>query len=111
LIDYAEEEGKIVQKRGKELVQNIINDTNTTEGTIDVSGNTIDGYHIIGRVSNSKYFIKKNSLDVYKYTNGQWNRRCVVDDHSKHRIYEDRLANRIANIYNELARITTIHND
>jgi len=109
VVEKGIEEAKIVKERGLELVQNTIKEVNAKEGSIDLRGNNVFGFEFKGRVSGSKYFVEKNHLTVFKWMDGTWNRRCVVDDSSKERIYEDRLANRLVNIYNEPARIFTIH--
>ena len=101
IIDNAVEEAKIVRKRGLELVANTIRDIEAKETIINIKGNEIQGYLFFGRVTKSQYFVQKIQLTVFKYIDGSWNRRCIVDDHSKQRIYEDRLANRLVNIYNE----------
>lgn len=101
IIDNAVKEAEIVKKRGKELVVNTIKDIKAVEESVSIQGKEILGYTFVGRASGSKYFVEKNQLTVYRYDNGNWNRRCIVDDHTKQRIYEDRLANRLINIYNE----------
>ncbi len=110
IVNQAIEEAKIVKERGLELVRLTIKEVNAEETKLNIQGNEIEGYKITGRVSKSKYFIEKGNLSVYKFVSGQWNRRCVVDDHRKQRIYEDRLANRLVNIYNEPTKIFTLHN-
>lgn len=109
IVDNAIEEAKIVQKRGEELVANTIKDIQAMETTMEVEGNEMIGYKFKGRLSGVEYFIHKTSLDVFKRMDGHWNRRCVVDDHTKQRIFEDRLANRLVNIYNEPKKIFTLH--
>jgi hypothetical protein len=101
------EEAKIVQKRGEELVSNVIGDIKCEFCSIDIQGSALNGYKING-IKGGKYFVKKDSLDVYKWKDGSWNKRCVVDMANKQRIYEDRLANRLMNIYNEFDKISTI---
>lgn len=101
------EEAKIVKARGEELVNATLKDTNSIIGNINLQGAEIGGVFVNG-IKGGKYFIKDISLDVYKWKDGQWNRRCVVDIASKNRIYEDRFANRVMNIYNEFDKITTI---
>jgi len=110
LIHNAIKEGEIVKKRGEELVTNTIRDIMAEETTIEIQGNNVKGYKIVGRLTQVPYFINAISLEVYKFTDGQWNRRCVVDDPNKQRIFEDRLANRLVNIYNEYRGISTIQN-
>jgi hypothetical protein len=110
IVDNAIEEAKIIQERGEMLVRETIKEINAEETKIEIQGKEIEGYLIEGRVTNAKYFIAKADLGVFKYTNSIWNRRCVVDDHTKQRIFEDRLANRLINIYNEFAKIHTLHN-
>jgi len=110
IIDQAINEAEIVEKRGKELVKLTAKEINAKEIELDINGKKMVGYKLKGRISNSDYFIKKVDLTVYKYVKGSWNRRCVVDDHSKQRIYEDKLANRLVNIYNEPKKIFTLYN-
>ncbi len=79
--------------------------------TIEISGGRkIEGYEIIGLKTKTHYFIDKNDLQVFRLESGNWNRRCVVDDYNKQRIFEDKLANRLVNIYNEPKRIYTLFN-
>lgn len=110
ILNNAIEEGKIVKKRGEELVRLTIAETFAEETDIEANGRPMTGYLVIGNKTGAKYFILKNDLDVYKFKDGQWNRRCVVDHSNKQRIYEDRLANRLINIRNEPSYISTIHN-
>ena len=109
IVDNAVEEAKIVQKRGEELVSNTVKDIKAVDTSIDLRGNKIFGYYFKGNISKSEYFIEKSTLEVFKKMDGNWNKRCVVDDHTKQRIFEDRLANRLVNIYNEPKKIFTIH--
>ena len=109
IVVNAVEEAKIIKERGEELVANTIKDTKAKECEIDIRGTKFNGYKIKGIVTNSIYFIKREDLEVYKFTDGVWNRRCVVDDSSKQRIFEDKLANRLVNIYNEPTYISTLH--
>ncbi len=108
IVNNAIKEAEIIQKRGDELVANTIIDIKAKETELEIHGHKIFGYKFKGRISNIDYFIEKSSLSVYKKINGQWNQRCVVDDHTKQRIFEDRLANRLVNIYNEPKKIYTI---
>lgn len=101
IIENAIKEGELIQKRGKELVENTIRDISAKETEVDIRGQKMTGYTFNGRRTSSQYFINKSDLNVYKMINGTWDRRCIVDDHNKNRIYEDKLANRLANIYNE----------
>jgi len=101
IIDNAIEEGKIIKKRGEELVSNTIKDISAKEVEINIRGQKMLGYTFNGKISKAEYFINKIDLSVHKMINGTWDRRCIVDDHNKNRIFEDRLANRLANIYNE----------
>jgi len=110
IVENAIEEAKIIQKRGEELVANTIKEVGAQEVEIDIKGNKIGGYKFKGRVTGTEYFVHKTTLSVYRYDNGNWNQRCVVDDHTKQRIFEDRLANRLVNIYNEPRKIFTLHN-
>lgn len=110
IVDNAIEEAKIVRKRGRALVDNTIKDIDAKLVEEDINGNKVFGYKFKGRRSGVLYFINKETLVVYKYVNGKWNSRCVVDDHTKQRIFEDRLANRLVNIYNEPKYIHTLHN-
>jgi hypothetical protein len=108
IIDNAIEEAKLVKKRGEDLVSNIIKDIGAVF-TIETIGNKqYKGYKFLGLKSHKKYFVEINNLTVYKEDNGYWNHRCVVDKHDKERIYEDRLANRLTNIYNEPNYISTL---
>jgi len=109
IVDNAAKEAKIIQKRGEELVRETVKDIQAKEGEYDIGGTKMTGYMLIGKVTNSEYFIKKSDLAVFKLHNGSWNRRCVVDDYSKQRIFEDRLANRLVNIFNEPRYIYTLH--
>jgi len=102
------EEGKIVKKRGMLLVEETLKDTGSVLTTIKVRDIEFKGYKLTGSITNAEYFIKCEDLDVYKLKNGTWNKRCVLDRADKQRIYEDRLANRIVNIYNEPEFIYTI---
>ena len=110
IIDNAIGEAKIIRARGEELVKNTIKDIKAEVQSIEIAGKKVEGFIIIGNKTKAKYFIDKNDLTVYKFANGTWNRRCVVDDHRKQRIFEDRLANRLINIFNEPAFISTLHN-
>ncbi len=109
IVENAVKEAEIVRIRGEQLVKETIQEVKAMETEINIKGNVMYGYKLNGRISKSKYFIEKNDLSVFKFMNGSWNRRCVVDDHTKQRIFEDKLANRLVNIYNEPARIYTIH--
>ena len=110
IVENAVKEAKIIKKRGKELVVNTIKDIKAEKITIDINGNEHVGYKFKGRITGAVYFVRENDLDVYKFVDGQWNRRCVVDDHNKQRIFEDKLANRLVNIFNEPKKIYTLHN-
>jgi hypothetical protein len=110
IIKHAMEEAKIVQQRGEELVTNTIKETKALLTKENIQNNMVEGYLIVGLQTKAEYFINKIDLTVYKKTNGQWNRRCVVDDSRKQRIFEDRLANRLVNIFNEPSYIGTLHN-
>lgn len=110
IIENALIEAKIIKERGEELVKNTIVETEAKENTIHINGKKTIGYIVIGNKSKTKYFIKKDDLTVYRYKNGNWDRRCVVDDYNKQRIFEDRLANRLVNIYNEPKKIYTLFN-
>jgi hypothetical protein len=105
LVNSAVKEAKIVKERGEELVRETIRDTKASIGKL----NEVEGYYLTG-IKGNKYFIGKDDLNVYKFANGQFQRRCVVDVANKHRIYEDKVANRLVNIYNENPRIHTIQN-
>ena len=109
LVDDAVKEGKIVQERGKKLVEETLKEINAEECEITTGGTTYKGYKVKGLVTGTLFFIDKRELKVFKFTGGNWNMRCVVDDHTKQRIFEDRLANRLINIYNEPQYISTIH--
>ena len=101
IVENGIKEAKIIKERGQELVSNTIKEINAIETEIDIPGGKIKGYLFKGTISNNDYFVNKISLDVYKKMNGQWNRRCIVNDANKQRIFEDKLANRLINIYNE----------
>lgn len=111
IVENAVKEAEIIQKRGRELVQMTVKDIKAKLVEEEISGTITKGYLLFGRVSGTKYFIKSLDLEVYRWDNGSWNRRCVVDDGSKERIFEDRLANRLVNIYNEPTKIFTLHNN
>jgi hypothetical protein len=108
LVDDAIVEFQVVKERAERLVADTLTNTNTVKTKITILNNEITGYYLKGIKSQSEYFIEAGNLAVYKKMDGNWNKRCVVDRHDKNRIYEDRLANRIVNIYNEPARIHTI---
>jgi len=101
IVENAVEEAKIIQKRGQELVANTINEINAEDCQVVIDGNEVKGYKFKGRKSGTEYFIQKINLSVYRNDGGNWNRRCIVDDHTKQRIFEDKLANRLINIFNE----------
>ena len=107
IVDNGIVEGRILQERGEKLVKETIEDTKAKFVEINISGNTKTGYQLVGLYSGTKFFIDKGSLDVYRFS-GTWNRRCVVDDPRKNRIFEDRLANRLINVYNENKSISTL---
>jgi len=109
IIENSIKEGKIITERGKELVKNTIKEIEATETEIDIRGNKIMGFTFKGLISGIDYFIDKTNLNVYKKMNGEWNRRCVIDKGNKQRIFEDKLANRLINIYNEPQTIHTLH--
>jgi len=110
IVENAVEEAKIIKQRGEELVSNTVKEISAKESEIDIRGNKSYGFTFTGRVSGNIYFVNKISLEVYRKEGASWNRRCVVDDHTKQRIFEDRLANRLVNIYNEPVKIFTLHN-
>ena len=111
IIENAIKEAKIITARGQELVTNTIADIKAIESEIVVrGGNKYNGYLFKGNKSQAEYFVDKINLKVFKKVSGVWNQRCVVDDHTKQRIFEDRLANRLVNIYNEPQYIFTLHN-
>lgn len=110
IVQNAVEEAKIIKQRGEELVKNTIQDIQAKEEEIDLRGTKVTGYTFKGRVTGSVYFVSKVTLEVYRKDGMVWNRRCVVDDHNKQRIFEDRLANRLVNIFNEPVFISTLHN-
>ena len=110
IVENALAEAKIIQERGEQLVKETIRDIHAEESEIEVRGGALKGYKFKGRLSGTWYFVDKLKLEVFKMDGGAWNRRCVVDDHRKQRIFEDRLANRLANIYNEPKKIFTLHN-
>ena len=102
------QEARIVQERGKELVAETIKNVKAKEETIALNDRNINGFVIIGVRTGRTYFVDKMDLNVFRFDDGKWNRRCVVSDSSKQRIFEDRLANRLINIYNENTKITTL---
>ena len=113
IIEIAEnaiKEAKIIEERGRIILAETIKETKAVEDKISTQDRNVEGYVVIGIRTNAKYFIDKLDLNVYKFTEGKWNRRCVVSDPNKQRIYEDRLANRLINIYNENERIKTLFN-
>lgn len=110
IVDDAIAEGEIIQKRAIELVANTVRDIKAQEVEIQINNITMKGYLFTGRISGSEYFVNRVDLNVFKKANGVWNRRCVVNDHTKQRIFEDWLANRLVNIYNEPLYIFTLHN-
>jgi len=110
IIENGVEEAKIIQQRGEELVKQTISNIMAKECELQIRGKTHYGYLLKGKITKNDYFITKSDLSVFKKQDGSWNRRCVVDDHTKNRIYEDRLANRLINIYNEPEKIYTLHN-
>ena len=110
IIENGIKEAKLVKKRGLEFLNGTIKDINAKETQVNINDKECKGYIIIGVATEIKYFIDKESLDVFKFEEEKqaWNRRCVVDDPHKDRIYEDRLANRLVNIYNENPNISTL---
>lgn len=109
IVDNAIEEAKIVKERGEELIKLTIKDIKADEKEIEINAVKKKGYLIIGIKTSSKYFVDKVDLGVYKWERGNWNKRCVVSAYNKERIFEDRLANRLINIFNEPSYITTMH--
>ncbi|MFW5794705.1 MAG: hypothetical protein ACOCV1_04395 [Bacillota bacterium] len=107
-IDNGQEEFKIVKERAERLVEQTVKNVNAKKGKLETNHSTYDGYYLNGRISNSEYFIDGSNLAVWKKQNGKWNKKCVVDQMDKNRIFNDRLANRLVNIYNEPKRIYTI---
>jgi len=101
IVENAIEEAKIILRRGQELVQNTIIDVKAEKIEVEIDQKTRIGYTFFGRQTKRKYFIDGISLEVYLFENNNWDRRCINDDASKHRIFEDKLANRLINIYNE----------
>lgn len=108
IVQNAIEEAKIVQQRGKELIADTVININAKETEQEINGMKIKGFIIIGIKTKAKYFVSATELKVYRLTNNEWNQRCVVSAHDKDRIFEDRLANRLINIYNEPSYIRTI---
>lgn len=109
IVHNAIEEAKIIKERGEQLVKETISEIGAKETEVKIKGGKIFGYEFTGRLTGSKYVVDKADLEVYKWMEGSWNRRCVIDDHSKQRIFEDRLANRLVNIYNEPKKIFTLY--
>jgi len=110
LIKYGLDEFTAMKNKGLKLVEETINSVNTKEETCNINGTDIVGYILYGNKTKTKYFISKDNLSVFRFENGHWNSRCVVEDRSKNRIFEDKLANRLVNIYNEPERIFTLYN-
>lgn len=110
VVEHAVKEGEIIKQKAAELVKKTVDDINAIETEIVVANSKKIGYVFRGRISNAEYFVDANDLNVYKKVDGMWNRRCVVNDHTKHRIFEDWLANRLVNVFNEPAKIQTLHN-
>lgn len=101
IVENAIEEAKLIKKRGDELIKMTVKDINAKEETVDINGAKSVGYTFTGKKTGDKYFVDKINLSVWKIDNGAWNRRCIVDNASKQRIFEDKIANRLINIYNE----------
>lgn len=101
IIEDAVVEAKIVKERGEELVKITVKEVGAEETEVIVRGGKKYGYLLTGLKTKAKYFIEKDTLSVFKFMDGSWNKRCIVDNHNKQRIYEDKLANRLYNIHNE----------
>ena len=101
IIENAIQEAKIIKERGDELVANTIKEIEAKKIELEFQGGKHIGFIFKGKKSGGEYFVKESDLSVYKKLDGEWNRRCIVDDSSKQRIFEDRLANRLVNIANE----------
>ena len=110
LIKNAVKEGEIVKRRAEELVSKTVKDIKAEKVEINIRGAKKIGYIFKGRLTNAEFFVDTNTLDVFKKVNDEWNRRCVVNDSNKNRIFEDWLANRLVNVYNEPVFIHTLHN-
>jgi hypothetical protein len=108
LAENAIEEAKIVKEKGMRFVNDTVKDIKAKHTQIEIHNTKINGYTLKGVRTGAEYFIADETLTVYRKQNGSWNMRCVVDDTRKQRIYEDRLANRLINIYNEPAYIHTL---
>ena len=108
IVENAIEEGKLIYKKGEQLVSETVRDTSAQELVISVANKNMKGFVVVGRKTSKEYFIDATDLNVFRKDNGIWNRRCVVSDPKKDRIFADRLANRLVNIYNELERISTL---
>jgi hypothetical protein len=110
IVENAAEEAKIVKERGIAFLKDTVNDIGAQETQINVHGEEIKGFLMKGVVTGAMFFVDSRTMSVYKQTNGQWNRRCVVDDPNKNRIFEDRLANRLVNVFNENKNIAQLQN-
>jgi hypothetical protein len=108
IVENAIEEAKIVKKRGKELITLAVKDIDAIECEKEINGTMKKGFLITGIKSKNTYFINKITLEVFRWDNGNWNKRCVVSAYDKDRIFEDKLANRLVNIYNEPTYISTL---
>lgn len=108
VVENAYLEARIVQERGLALLKATLLDVGAKEGEIEVQGSKHRGYEIIGNRTGRRFFIDRLNIDVYRFDNGYWNRRCVISDPNKNRIFEDRFANRLINIFNENKNISTI---
>jgi len=110
IIENAMAEAKIIKDRGVIFLNDTVKDIGAELTQFNIQGKEIKGYYFKGVITGAPFFVDMKDMSVYKQLNGQWNRRCVVDDPKKNRIFEDRLANRLANIYNENKNIKQIQN-
>ena len=107
IVEHAMEEGKIIQKKAIALVEATVSDIGAVKQEMIINNGKRVGY-VFNSINGNEYFVDANDLSVYKKMDGQWNRRCVVNDTSKNRIFEDWLANRLVNVFNEPAYIKTL---
>jgi hypothetical protein len=110
IIKNAVKEGEIIKHKAEELVRKTVEDIQAVKVEINIRGIKKFGYTFKGNKTQCEYFVDCNTLEVFKMVNGEWNRRCVVNDSNKNRIFEDWLANRLVNVFNEPAYIHTLHN-
>jgi len=108
VVENAMIEVRLVKERGRRLVTETLEDLKTSKTSVDINGKEQNGYIVIGKRTGNKYFINGRNLTTYQFIKGSWNQRCVHSASDKTRIFEDKLANRLVNIYNEPGYIHTI---